>query len=220
MPELAKLLGDEQLASWSRIALEAIPDPAADAALIEAAKTLQGKLLVGTINSIGVRRSAEAVDHLAGRLKDPDAEVASAAAVALGQIGGDAATKSLRQALAGATPAVRSAIAEGGILCAERLLAEGKARRGGRDLRRGPQGGRPEATSPRSDSRRDPRPRRAGNSAFGRATEVVGQKQFQIGLSTARELPGREVAEALAAELASTPPERASLDRVCARRSR
>ena len=62
VPELAKLLADEQTASWSRIALEAIPDPSADAALLEAAKTLKGQLLVGTINSIGVRRSDAAVD--------------------------------------------------------------------------------------------------------------------------------------------------------------
>ena len=57
----------------------------------------KGKLLVGTINSIGVRRDAGAVDLLTGRLKDPDAEVASAAAVALGHIGNAAATKTLRQ---------------------------------------------------------------------------------------------------------------------------
>src|SRR5436305_11545755 len=34
VPELAKLLADEQLSSWARIALEAIPDQAADAALL------------------------------------------------------------------------------------------------------------------------------------------------------------------------------------------
>ncbi len=33
VPELAKLLTDAELASWARIALEAIPDPAADEAL-------------------------------------------------------------------------------------------------------------------------------------------------------------------------------------------
>ena len=57
VPELAKLLPDEQLSSWSRIALEAITDPAADAALVDAAKGLHGRLAVGVINSIGVRRS-------------------------------------------------------------------------------------------------------------------------------------------------------------------
>ncbi|MGD9648438.1 MAG: hypothetical protein AB7U73_22195, partial [Pirellulales bacterium] len=68
VPELAKLLADEQLASWARIALEAIPDPAADEALRAAVGELQGKLLVGTINSIAVRRDPEAVELLASRL--------------------------------------------------------------------------------------------------------------------------------------------------------
>jgi HEAT repeat protein len=211
VPELAKLLADEQLASWSRIALEAIPDPTADAALVEAAKTLQGRLLVGTINSIGVRRSAAAVDHLAGRLKDPDADVAAAAAVALGRIGNDTATKTLRQSLAAAAPAVRSAVAEGCILCAERLMAEGK------------QG---EAAEIYDEVRRADVPKQRVLEATRGAIVARGvlgipllieqlkssdQRQFQIGLSTARELPGPEVAEALAAELAGTSPERASL---------
>ena len=54
VPALAPRLADADLASWARIALEAIPDPAADAALRDALDKLQGKLLVGTINSISV----------------------------------------------------------------------------------------------------------------------------------------------------------------------
>ena len=76
VPELAKLLPNEQLSSWARIALEAIPDSAADAALRDATQSLQGKLLVGTINSIGVREDAEATDLLAAKLIDEDAEEA------------------------------------------------------------------------------------------------------------------------------------------------
>src|SRR6185312_499913 len=48
VPELARLLPDEQLASWARIALEAIPGPAADEALRKATDSLTGKLLIGT----------------------------------------------------------------------------------------------------------------------------------------------------------------------------
>src|SRR4051812_25816136 len=125
VPDLAKLLPDEQLSSWSRIALEAITDPAADAALVDAAKGLQGRLAVGVINSIGVRRASTAVDVLSIRLSDSDTEVASAAAVALGHIGNEKATGVLQKSLASATPAVRSAVAEGYMLCAERLLADG-----------------------------------------------------------------------------------------------
>ncbi|MCI0332262.1 MAG: HEAT repeat domain-containing protein [Planctomycetes bacterium] len=211
VPELAKLLANEQLASWSRIALEAIPDPAADAALVEAAETLQGKLLVGTINSIGVRRSAQAVDRLAARLKDKDAEVASAAAVALGQIGNDKALKTLRQSLAGAPPAVRSAVAEGCILCAERLLADGNGRAAAEvfDTVR-------KADVPKQRVLEAIRGAIIARGAQGVPLLVEQLKspdkgRFQIALSTARELPGREVVEALSAELASAAPERASL---------
>ena len=90
VPALAKLLADEKLASWARIPLEVIPGAAADEALRKAIDTTQGKLLVGVINSSGVRRDNKAVDPLAAKLTDKDAEVASAAAVALGNIGGAA----------------------------------------------------------------------------------------------------------------------------------
>ena len=121
--ELAKLLSNERLASWSRIALEAIPGSEADEALRKASESLQGRLLVGVINSIGVRRDAGAVELLSKRLADKEADVASAAAVALGRIGNAAAAEPLRRALATAPVAVRSAVAEGCVLCAERFLA-------------------------------------------------------------------------------------------------
>ena len=97
--DLAKLLPDPQLSSWARIALEAIPGPEADEALRSAAESLQGRLLVGMINSIGVRRDANSVAPLTAKLKDSDAEVASAAAVALGRIGNADASIALRAAL-------------------------------------------------------------------------------------------------------------------------
>src|SRR5260370_9627491 len=74
VPELARLLPDPQLASWARIPLEAIPGPAADEALRKATDSLTRKLLIGTINSIGVRRDADAVDFLAALLQDHDAD--------------------------------------------------------------------------------------------------------------------------------------------------
>src|SRR6516164_2928359 len=88
VPTLAPLLLDPHLTSWARIALEAIPGPASDKALREAMEKANGLVLVGIINSIGVRRDAKAVGQLASKMKDSDPEVASAAAVALGRIGG------------------------------------------------------------------------------------------------------------------------------------
>src|SRR6266581_2714486 len=102
VPALAALLSNSDLASWARIALEAIPDPAVDDALRTAMGKLQGNLLVGVINSIGYRHDAKAVNGLVKKLKDSDPEVASAAGVALGHMGGATAAKALTKAKGGA----------------------------------------------------------------------------------------------------------------------
>jgi len=124
--DLAKLLANERLASWARIPLEAIPGPEADAALRTAAGSLSGRLLVGVINSIGVRRDAAATSLLEARLADPDADVAAAAAAALGKIGTPAAAAILAKRLPAAGPRVDD-VAQAAVVCAERLLAAGQA---------------------------------------------------------------------------------------------
>ena len=127
VPDLATLLGNERLASWARIALEAIPGTESDAALRKAAETLSGKLRIGAINSLGVRRDAGAVGMLVPMLKDADAEVAAAAAAALGSIATPEAGAQLAGALAASqTGSQRDAMAEACVVCAERLHAAGK----------------------------------------------------------------------------------------------
>jgi HEAT repeat protein len=210
VPALAPLLSDPQLASWARIALEAIPGPAADAALRDAMGKLQGKLLVGVINSIAVRRDAKAVSGLVKKLKDTDPEVASAAAVALGRIGGADAAKALSQSLPVAPAAVRPAIAEGCILCAERLLAQSKAADAVKlyDTVRAasvPRQKMLEATRGAILARQS-----AGLPLLLEQLRSPDKALFGIGLRTARELPGRAVTEALAAELPRTSPDRQS----------
>ena len=56
VPALAPLLLDKDLSSWARIALEAISDPPRMRLCGGALTKAQGRLLVGVINSIGVRR--------------------------------------------------------------------------------------------------------------------------------------------------------------------
>ncbi|HUY89161.1 MAG TPA: HEAT repeat domain-containing protein [Pirellulales bacterium] len=209
--ELAKLLGDEQLASWARIALEAIPGAAADEALRKAQDGLQGKLLVGVINSIGVRRDAKAAEALAKRLQDKDVEVASAAAAALGRIANDAATKSLRQSLAGAPAKVRSAIAAGLVLCAERLQAESRNAEAIEiydEVREAdvPKQRKIEATRAAILARKQD-----GITLLLEQFRSPDKAMFQLALGTAREFPGDQVDQALAAELARTAADRAAL---------
>jgi HEAT repeat protein len=201
VPELEKLLSDKELSSWSRIALEAIPDPAADEALIRSASTLKGELLVGTINSIGVRKTAAATDVLSGLVKDQDAEVASAAAISLGKIGNEIATKTLRNSLASAPASVLNAVAEGCILCAERLTKEGKTSDAAAlydEVRKAdvPKQRALEATRGSIVARNA-----AGIPLLVEQLHSSDKAFFRIGLTAARELSGREVTDVLSAEL-------------------
>jgi HEAT repeat protein len=208
VPALAPLLLDKDLSSWARIALEVIPGPVADEALRNALTKAEGRLLVGVINSIAVRRDAQAVSGLVAKLKDSDPDVASAAAVALGRIGGDPAAQTLEQSLAEVPAVVRPAVAEGCILCAEKSLAEGKSAEAVKlydTIRRAslPKQKLLEATRGAILARGS-----AGISLLVEQLESADKAQVGIGLRTARELPGRDVTEALAAEM-----NRLSLDR-------
>ena len=125
--DLAALLANPRLASWARIPLEAIPGPEAASALRAAVATLEGRLLVGVINSLGERADIASVPLLAGRLADPDAEVAAAAAWALGRIATPEAAVLVSGAIEKAGPAERlDALAEAAVLCGAGLQAAGK----------------------------------------------------------------------------------------------
>jgi HEAT repeat protein len=209
--DVAKLLPNEKLSSWARITLEAIPGPASDEALRKAAESVQGRQLVGVLNSIGVRRDAKAVELLAGRLGDKDADVASAAAVALGRIGNTAATDPLRKALGSAPAGVKSAVAEGLVLCAERLLASNNAS---------------EAVKIYDEVRKADVPRQRmleatrgailarGNEGIPLLVEQLRSNDknlFQIALGVAREISGSQIDKALAGAIDGAFPERAAL---------
>ena len=124
VPALAALLADEKLAHMARYGLETVPSPAVDEALRDALGKLKGKLLVGVIGSIGVRHDEKAVASLTGLLKDPDAEVAQAAARALGMIGTADAAKPLLALLPEAPATNQLAVCEGLFRCAEALAAK------------------------------------------------------------------------------------------------
>jgi HEAT repeat protein len=96
-----------------------------DKALRDALDKLQGKPLVGVIGSIGVRHDAKAVNALVKLLQAPDADVAQAAARALGKIGNANAAKALEAALPSVPAANQLAFCEGLLRCAETLAAKG-----------------------------------------------------------------------------------------------
>jgi HEAT repeat protein len=211
VPSLAPLLADKELASWARIALEAIPGPVADAALRNALGKLDGRLLVGAINSIGVRRDVQAVDALVQKLHHTNADVASAAAVALGHIGGEQAAKVLTQALVDAPVGVRSAVAEGCILCAEWFLVHDTTAEAVKLYDTVFQADVPEQRHLEAIRGAILARQSAGVPLLIEQLRSDDKKRLGIGLRTARELPGRGVTEALAVELDRLSPDRRPL---------
>jgi HEAT repeat protein len=211
VPDLAKLLDHERLASWARIPLEAIPDPACDRALRETADRLQGRLLVGVINTLGVRRDEAAIDLLTARLGNPDPTVADAAAAALGSVGNAAAAVPLRKQLASADPRRRASAAEGCVLCAEHLLTAGQAAAAAAiydAVRQAdvPKTRRIEATRGAILARGE-----AGVPLLVEQLRSPDLAFHRLALSTARELEAKGVDAALAAEVSKATPERAAV---------
>lgn len=125
VPALAALLGDDKLAHYAREALEAMADPAADAALREALGRLQGPALVGAVNSLGARGDRGAVPALQKLAADPASPAAGAALFALARIGTPEALATVRTVLTAGPAALRGSAAEAGLLAADRLSARG-----------------------------------------------------------------------------------------------
>lgn len=126
VPALSALLGNEHLSVYARYGLEPIHDPSVDDALRAALPRLKGNELIGVINSIGKRRDAKAGPALAKMIYGTDADVARAAAAALGSIGGLSSVKELQAALSKVSGMTRMAVADASLVCAEHLLEEGK----------------------------------------------------------------------------------------------
>ena len=124
---LAALLGEQRLGHYARFGLEPNPDPAVDDALRAALPKLKGRLLMGVIHSIGVRRDAKALDALGKLMNDSDVEIAQAASASVGTIGGLQASKLLQAALKSARPPVLPVVARAALVCADGLMASNRA---------------------------------------------------------------------------------------------
>jgi HEAT repeat protein len=125
VPALAALLGEQRTGHAARYALEGMPFAEAGEALRRALDGAPADLKVGIVDSLGWRRDVAAVGTLTAILDDPNAVLAASAATALGRIGGPEATRALGTRYPNAPVVVRSAIADGLLRCADRLLADG-----------------------------------------------------------------------------------------------
>ena len=125
---MAALLSHPQLACYARFGMEPNPDASVDEAFRAALPKLKGKLQMGVIHSIGFRKDAKALDALKKLIGDSDAEVARAAAAAVGMIGGLDAGRILEGALTNTGAPVFPVAARACLLCAEGLMANHRAR--------------------------------------------------------------------------------------------
>ena len=80
---------------------------------------LSGKLKIGVINSIGVRKDAKALDMLTKLIDDSDPAIAGAAAASVGMIGGMQASRALQAALGRTKLPVFAVVARACLMCAE-----------------------------------------------------------------------------------------------------
>ncbi len=207
---LAALLPDEKLNLYARFGLEGIPDPAVEDALRAATANLQGRQLVGVIDSIGQRKDAKAVGLLKGFLSNPDAPVASAAAGALGRIGTVEAAAVLKEWVAKDTP-VRNCLADGCLACAESLAAAGKPDEALALYLAVRASGAPKYVKIAAI---DGQVRIAGSGAANLILENLRSPDkdfFNLGLALARRTSGAEVTAAVAGELEKLPGDRQAL---------
>jgi HEAT repeat protein len=198
---LATLLYDEKLAHMARYGLETIPSATADRAMREAAGTLQGRLLVGVIGSLGVRQDAGAVKLLKAKLKDPDTEVVQAAARALGSIATSGAAEALQYALDAAQGQSRLAICEGLLRCADSQAAKGSRNTAIKLYDRLRQGDYPHQV--RTAALRGAVLTR-GDAGLPLLLETINNPDFAVAAPAMRiaiELPGPDVTTALAGRL-------------------
>ena len=102
------------------------PAEEATAALVGKLSAKDAKTKIALANALGYRRAASAVSALAGDLTNESPAVAQAAARALGRIASADAAAQLNKARAAAKDPVRLWICDAYLLCADKLVKEGK----------------------------------------------------------------------------------------------
>ena len=122
---LGRLLMDKEMSHMARWALQGMGCPEAGVALRDALGKLQGDLKIGVVNTLGIRRDAEAVAAIGQLIGSDNKELADAALSALGQIGTPAAAKILAAAKVGQTFEARRL--DSYLMCADRMTAAGNS---------------------------------------------------------------------------------------------
>ena len=188
---LVNFLSNKKWSHYARFALQKMDAENVTDTLLQSLDALEGDLRLGLIDTIGRRRDGAAVPALTKLLRNADAKVAAASAVALGEIGTTEAAAALAEALDSESDPKRSeSLASALLLVGQRLARTGNT----------------QAAINLFDRLRDaevPKPYRIGathNAILGRGAEGVDlmveqlkssdRDYFQTGLAVSRVLRG------------------------------
>jgi type 1 glutamine amidotransferase len=129
VPTLANMLKDPAVADMARYALERIPAPAVNKALLRALTKTGAKERIGIINTLGRRRDRKSVATIAKLIEGPDMETAIAAVNALGQIADSKSVKALAKAKNSTKGELRLRVLDAYLSCAESLADSGSVKK-------------------------------------------------------------------------------------------
>lgn len=123
---LAALLQNEESSHLARCALEPMPYPEVDAALMEALNTAPRKSQLGIISALASRKSRDAVPAIAALLGPDDKQMLDHVVMALARIGGDEAAGILEEMIKSGDSAAELAGAEALLALSIGLVEEGR----------------------------------------------------------------------------------------------
>lgn len=126
VPALIALLPDPELSHMARFALEPMTGPAVDEALREALSGAEGDMRTGLIITLGARRDAGAIPLIVPWLQGEDAQLAGAAAGALGRIAAPPAVEALLEARDSAPESILPALYDALLAAGGHLAADGE----------------------------------------------------------------------------------------------
>jgi len=121
IPALQTMVTDPRFSDYAIFVLQPMPGAAAEAALVQALRTARGAQTTAVVAALGQRRAATALPLLEPMLKDPT--LAAPAVVAIGRIGGPAASKALASSYAAASGDSKRLLAASMLEAADGLLA-------------------------------------------------------------------------------------------------
>jgi HEAT repeat protein len=125
VPVLTKLLTAPGMAGTALLALEKIPGPEADRALLEVLEEGEEGLQTAVINSLAARQVDAAIIPLTKLMHKDSEGLAHTAISALGSLGGEAAAKSLENFSLKAPASLKWAVLDARLKCADRFMESG-----------------------------------------------------------------------------------------------